>query len=188
MEDRENRKILELYYENENENQYILYDDIVIASTVEILVCDHTYKKIVLPDELRVLDLHYPEAVSLDFNIPLHIQYIKLENISIIKKSLMELFPEHVYYYYKDCLLNDIPIYRLVNEKYQQYFNTDCLKNNVISHRQNKDIIDTIRKYEDTLLKARQRSDIIREELLMIALHPDRVAKWFYAGIHPKDM
>lgn len=179
-------KILELYYENSAE--YIIYEDIIVPPKTEIFICDHTYKKIVLPDELRVIDLNYPETVPVDFNIPSYIQYMKFENISIVNKTLMELFPEHVYYYYKDCILNGTPIYDQINEIYTKYFNTPCLKRNTITHRQNKDIFEQIRKYEENMEKACERSSQIKEELLALALHPNRVAKWFAAGVHPRDM
>ena len=179
-------KILELYYENDAE--YIIYEDIIVPPTIEIFVCDHTYKKIVLPDELRVIDLHYPDAIPVDFNIPSHIQYMKFENISIVNKSLMELFPEYVYYYYKDCSLNGRPIVDQVRELYQKYFNAPCLKGNIINHRNNKQIIDHIRKYEENTKEAKIRSNILKKELLEIALHPTRVAKWFAAGFHPRNM
>ena len=179
-------KILELYYENSAE--YIVYEDIIVPPKTEIFVCDHTYKKIVLPDELRVIDLHYPDAVPVDFNIPSLIQYMKFENISIVNKSLMELFPEHVYYYYKDCSLNGRPIVEQISEIYEKYFNAPSLKGNIINHRENKQILDEIRKYETRIKEASERSSLIKEELLEIALHPNRVAKWFAAGVHPRDM
>jgi hypothetical protein len=100
----------------------------------------------------------------------------------------MELFPEHVYYYYKDCSLNGRPIVEQISEKYEKYFNAPSLKTNTINHRKNKDIIEQIQKYEKNMEKAKQNTDQIKEELIALALHPNRVAKWIKAGVHLRDM
>lgn len=136
-------KILELYYDAE----VVIYEEINVPSDIEILVCDHVCKKLVLPNGLRVIDLNFEENVTTSINIPNTIQYIKMENVHIVDKCFDELFPENVYYSYTDCTLDGIPINVLVVEKYMKYFTTILpeLGGNTITHRHHREIIEILR-------------------------------------------
>lgn len=136
-------KILELYYDAE----VVIYEEIVVPSDIEILVCDHVCKNLVLPHGLRVLDLNFEENVTTSINIPNTIQYIKMENVHIVDKCFEDLFPENAYFSYTDCTLDGIPINVLVVEKYMKYFTTILpeLGGNTITHRHHREIIETLR-------------------------------------------
>lgn len=136
-------KILELYYDAE----VVIYEDIHIPSHIEILVCDHLCKNLVLPDGLRVLDLNFEENVTTSINIPNTIQYIKMENVHIVNKCFEDLFPENAYFSYTDCTLNGIPINVLVIEKYIKIFDIllPDLGKNIINQRHHREIIETLR-------------------------------------------
>ena len=136
-------KILELYYDAE----VVIYEEINVPSDIEILVCDHVCKKLVLPNGLRVIDLNFEENVTTSINIPNTIQYIKMENVHIVDKCFEDLFPENAYFSYTDCTLDGIPINVLVVENYMKYFTTILpeLGGNTITHRHHREIIEILR-------------------------------------------
>ena len=179
-----NNNTLELYYDETP----IVYDTIVIPSGVVTLVSDYISKKIVLPHNLKVLDLNFEEQIILDCNLP-KLEYCKMINIHWPShKPLQELFQEG-YYYYNNCTIDSKPLNEIIQYKYNKYFNeTLTFKKNIINQRLIGTKIKSLIQYETILEKCKARSNAMKEELLMYAFHPVFVAKWFAAGLHPSDM
>ena len=182
FQDKIENSTLELYYDDTT----IVYDTIVIPSTVERLVSDYVCKKLILPETLKVLDLHFEETIILDCKLP-KLDYCKMLNIHWSTKSFSELCTG--YYYYKDCTINKKPLNELVSETYKKYFNKELtLKKNILNQRIIGKEIEQMITYETILEKCKARSNAMKEELLMYALHPVFVNKWFAAGLRPSDM
>ena len=175
-------KTLELYYDDTT----IVYDTIVIPSPVERLVSDYVCTKLVLPESLKVLDLHFETDVILECKLPI-LQYCKMVNIHWPQKPLSELFQG--YYYYNECTINKKPLNEIIYEKYKKYFNEEVFfKKNIINQRIVGAKVENLINYETMLEKCKARSATMKEELMQLAYHPVFVNKWFAAGLHPSNM
>lgn len=182
--------ILELYNDDST-----IYEQLVIPVVIEAYISDLCIKKLILPDNLRVLDLAPLQNIDIDFNLPKKLRNIILRDVNIINKSIMELFPDNVNYRYVGCSLNGILLNNVVNELYFKYFqkkprytNKDSFQQpitqNIIYYRFHNAIIEEIKNYERLMLQARKKNNIYKEELINEVYHPDRVKK----GIHKYGM
>ena len=172
-----------------------IYEQVVIPPLIQAYISDLCIKKLILPNNLSVLDIAPIRKIDMDFNMPKNLKDIILRDVNIINKSIIELFPNKIRYRYVGCSLNGIPLNDAVNELYFKYFqkkprytNKDSLQQpisqNIIYYRFHNAIIEEIKDYERLLLQARKKNNMYKEELINEVYHPDRVER----GIHKYGM
>jgi hypothetical protein len=177
-----NDPVLHLCYGIEDDDNYV-YEELTIPETIEVFISDLSTKKLIIPFSLKVLDLHPTVNTDLDFNMTNSIKDIIIRYTNILNKSLMELFPPNCRYRYTQCNLNGIPIVKHINELYKKYFGIEPVVDNtynpnVVYYRNYSNIIEQIREYETRILQGKEFRLTIKEELVAMALHPDRICKW----------
>jgi hypothetical protein len=175
--------ILELHNDDST-----IYEQLVIPAVIQGYVSDLCIKNLILPDNLRILDLAPVQNIDIDFNIPKKLTDIILRDVNIIHKSVMDLFPDAVNYRYVGCSLNGIMLNEAVNKLYFKYFqkmprytthkifNQEIIQN-IIYYRFHNTIINEIKSYERLILQARKKNNIYKEELMNEVYHPDRIEK-----------
>ena len=172
-----------------------IYDQLVVPPLIQGYISDLCIKKLILPDNLCVLDVAPIRDIDMDFNIPKNLRDIILRDVNIINKSIMDLFPSKIRYRYVGCSINGIPFNDAVNNLYFKYFqknprytNKDSLQQpihqNIIYYRFHNDIINQIKEYERIVLETRKKVIMYKEELINEVYHPTRVEK----GIHKYGM
>lgn len=177
--------VLDVSYEL-NEDDNIIYDLIKIPENIEVFISDLTSKKVVCHSNLRVLDLHPMVNTDLDFNIVSSLQFLIIRHTNIVNKTVLELFPKNCKYRYTECSLNNVPLSKLVNEYYKNYFGKYPsyqtiygkflkIQNNIINYRIHSTIIEEIHQYESNIKRAKDLMSRIKEEIIQKAMHPDRI-------------
>ena len=167
--------ILEMYCDDDEMEPF---PTITIPEPIEVYVSDYTCYNLILPNTLRVLDLDYWGDITIRFNMPPNIEDIIIRNTNIEDKRLMELFPPTCNRYrYSKCSLNNEPITAMISRLYLKYFGYKYFhfKKNVVNYRIHSSIIEEIRIYEDNIIKARENSNRMKEELMQSVYHPNRI-------------
>jgi hypothetical protein len=172
-----------------------IYEQLIIPDIIEGYISDLCINKLILPENLHILDVAPVQNIDMDFNISKKLTNIILRDVNIINKSIMDLFPTNIRYRYVGCSLNGIPFNDAVNELYFKYFqkkprctNKDSFEqpiiHNIIYYRFHNAIIDEIKDHERLVLQAMKKNNMYKEELINEVYHPDRVVK----GIHKYGM
>ena len=98
---------LEVYNDEVSET---IFPIAIIEEPVVNFVTDVDCNRFRFPKTLSVIDIDaFVPNLSLDFNIPTHIEHIIIRHKNIVYKTLFELFPNNVKYKYIECNLEGIP-------------------------------------------------------------------------------
>lgn len=174
------------FYDDENVPQE-LHNCIVVPSNVELYISDVETNKIVFPDSIKVIDIQYENLTSLNINFPENIEHLILQNVNLTNKNVMELFSNSLLSYkFAGVYIDGEELSILINKLYTKYFNVlprytthrlanQKLMNNMIYSRIHSQIIDDIYNYVTKLEQATQFCQIIKEELIAAAFHPNRI-------------
>ena len=174
-------KIFELYaYESFDINTDIVYPEITIPSHIEVFVSDIAFNKLNAPSSLSVIDIWFPQLTDLEFTINPNMVEIILINANIKNITLIELFsPPRMRYKYLNCYLNGVPLNSLINKLYSKYFqnNNNSIDKNEIYFATYSPIIKQIIEYEAKIVQGEEFCRTIKEELVSVVWHPDKVEK-----------
>lgn len=187
---------LELYFDNDMlpYQEDHVYEEIVVPSPVEVFVSEINTRRLVLPSTLKVLDVLPFLETDLQLNIPPNLQTIIIRFANIVGKTLTELFPINAKYEYESCKLEGVELHTLINAKYEKYFgvkpryNTNRLYNQIINRnginkRLHGQIINEMLTYEQNIKLHQTFCQTIRDDLNAAVWHPNRVCRWYYAGV-----
>jgi len=173
-------KIFELYaYESFDISTDTVYPEITRPSHIEVFVSDMAFNKLNAPSSLSVIDIWFQELTDFEFTINPNMEEVILINANIRAKTLTELFSTpKMRYKYVDCCLNGVPLNSLVNSLYSKYFqNTETIQTNIINHYTHTHTIRKIQDYEAAMLQGKAFCSAIKEELVSVVWHPDKVEK-----------
>ena len=177
---------LELYQIEHVMLNFVL-NEVIIPSPIETFVTDIECNKFILPETLKVLDIWGNNQNNTTFNISDNLNKFIIRNTNIINIDIMKLFKKQwVSFKFYNCKFNNIDLNILLSKYYKKYFNEDpkntCdseqykhFMNNNISSKRHYNIITKIIHYEDCITEKKKFSNIIREELVASAFHPDRI-------------
>lgn len=155
-----------------------IFEEVIIPETVKVLISDLLVRNLVLPTNLRVLDLAPHMRMNTNFNLSTKMEDIIIRETNIINKSFMELFPKNCRFRYFDSYLNGTPIYLEFNRLYEKYFTvSDKLEKNLIYYRDHSTFVEEIRNYEECVKQKKEICNRFKEELMMKLYHPDRVSR-----------
>ena len=158
------------------------YEEATIPAPIEMFVSDLYFNKLNLPKTLLVLDLWFDNITDFEFNMPPEIEEIILIKANITNKIFMELFPNKLRYNYSECYLEGIPMYACLYRIYKKYFPSKHINRfntvlNTICYRYHSSFINEIKEYEERIQQGRAFRLAIKEELVAVVWHPDKVEK-----------
>jgi hypothetical protein len=154
-------------------------EEFTINPLIRIFISDINFKRLVLHDNVKIIDLWGDDYVTLELiNFPK--ERIILRNVNLINIEFLELFSYQYDLYY--VRIDNIDLNIFVNQLYKKYFNTnpkvekyDKYMNNVILSKYHKKIIDDILEYQQKLEQGKKFCETIKEELVATAFHPNRI-------------
>ena len=104
------KKILELNYYDDT-----VYEELMIPNVIQAFISDLCIKKLILPNNLRVLDVAPVRSIDMEFNMPKMIRDIVLRDVNIVNTTILDLFPDNAHYRYEGCQLNGVPLNTIIN-------------------------------------------------------------------------
>ena len=157
-----------------------IVDTYVVNPLIRNFISDITFKNLVLPDSLKILDLWGDDHDTISLNIPSSIELIILKNLNLINVYFLNIFVGK--YIFVNVRVNNTDLNILVNQLYMKYFNKQpkCEQmnkylNNTIISKYHHNIIQDILEYEQRITQGCAFSKLIKEELVALAFHPDRI-------------
>ena len=153
-------------------------EEFILNPLIRIFISDISFKKLVLSENVKILDLWGDDYKSLEVKLPKSIQQIVFRNFNLINIKLRELFVCNYYLY--NMRIDNVELNIILNQLYMKYFNKnpkfinhyDKFMNNNINSKYHRQIIEEILEYEKQVEKGKEFCNIIGTELMETAFHP----------------